>query len=140
MAQTAANPEILQAREIVDASDIEQLADWLDTRFRIPGLGWRFGLDSIIGLVPGIGDAATALLSLYIMGRARQLGASPWLLTRMGWNVAIDALLGAVPIVGDLFDLAHKSNVKNIRLLLRDLDRRGVRTQARTTGTSGWRS
>lgn len=123
----AADPEVLHAREIVDVSDIEQLADWLDTRFRIPGLGWRFGLDSLIGLVPGIGDGVTALLSLYIMGRAHRLGASPWLLTRMGWNVAVDALLGAIPLVGDLFDLAHKANSKNMRLLLRDLDRRGLR-------------
>ena len=126
MARTA-EPEILYAREVIDVSDIERLADWLDTRFRIPGLGWRFGLDSIIGLVPGVGDGVTALLSLYIMGRAHQLGASPWLLARMGGNVVIDAILGAVPIFGDLFDLAHKSNTKNVRLLLRDLERRGLR-------------
>lgn len=123
-----ADSEILYAREVIDVSDVERLADLLDTRFRIPGLGWRFGLDSIVGLIPGVGDGVTALLSLYIMGRAHQLGASPWLLARMGGNVAIDALLGAVPLVGDLFDLAHKSNAKNVRLLLQDLDRRGVRT------------
>lgn len=128
MARTATS-EILQAREIVDVSDLERLADWLDTRFRIPGVGWRFGLDSIIGLVPGVGDGVTALLSLYIIGRAHQLGGSPWLLARMGWNVAVDTLLGAIPIVGDLFDLAHKANAKNLRLLLRDLERRGVRPE-----------
>lgn len=120
------SPEVLYARERVEISDVERLAEWLDTRFRIPGLGWRFGLDSVIGLVPGIGDGVTALLSLYIIGRAHQLGCSRWLLARMGWNVAVDTLLGAIPIVGDLFDLAHKANAKNVRLLLRDLERRGV--------------
>lgn len=123
----AADPEILHAREVVDVSDIEQLADWLDTRFRIPGLGWRFGLDSIIGLIPGVGDGLTALLSLYIIGRARELGASPWLMARMGWNVLVDAVLGAIPLVGDLFDLAHKANAKNVRLLMADIERRGLR-------------
>jgi hypothetical protein len=122
------HPEILRAQEVVDASDIEKLANWLDTRFRIPGLGWRFGFDSIIGLVPGIGDGLTALLSCYIIARAHQLGASPWLMARMGWNVLFDSLLGAIPILGDLFDLANKSNTRNIRLLLRDLERRGLRT------------
>jgi len=117
----------VRAREIVDVSDIEQLANWLDTRFRIPGLGWRFGLDSVVGLVPGVGDGLTALLSLYIIGRAHQLGASKWLLARMGWNVLVDSALGAIPLVGDLFDLANKSNTRNIRLLLRDLERRGLR-------------
>lgn len=120
-------PVVLQAREVVDASDIEKLADWLDTRFRIPGLGWRFGFDSIIGLIPGVGDGVAALLSFYIIGRAHQLGASPWLMARMGWNVLVDSVLGAIPLVGDLFDLANKSNTRNIRLLLRDLERRGLR-------------
>lgn len=120
-------PQVLEAQKLIDVSDIEKLADWLDTRFRIPGLGWRFGFDSIIGLVPGVGDTATALLSCYIIARAHQLGASKWLMARMGWNVLVDSLLGAVPLVGDLFDLANKSNTRNIRLLLRDLERRGLR-------------
>lgn len=119
--------EILVASEVVDVSDIEKLADWLDTRFRIPGLGWRFGLDSVIGLVPGIGDGVTMLMSVYIIGRAHQLGAPKLTLARMGWNVLVDSVLGAIPIVGDLFDLANKSNTRNIRILLRDLERRGLR-------------
>lgn len=120
-------PQILHAREVFDTADIERLADWLDTRWRIPGLGWRFGLDSIIGLVPGVGDTITGALSLYIIARAHQLGASNGLMARMGWNVLVDSVLGAVPLVGDLFDLANKSNTRNIRLLLRDLERRGLR-------------
>jgi hypothetical protein len=120
-------PQILQAREVVDTADIEKLADMLDTRWRIPGLGWRFGLDTVIGLVPGVGDTITGALGLYIIARSHQLGASKLLMARMGWNVLVDSVLGAVPLVGDLFDLANKSNTRNIRLLLRDLERRGLR-------------
>lgn len=120
-------PEILEARQVVDIDDIERLANWLDTRWRIPGLGLRFGLDSVIGLVPGVGDTLTGALGLYIVARAHQCGASKLLLARMGWNVLVDSVLGAIPLVGDLFDVAHKSNAKNVRLLLRDLERRGLR-------------
>lgn len=105
-----------------DTADIEKLAEWLDTKFAIPGLGWRFGLDSIIGLVPGVGDVITGGLSVYIMTRAHQLGASRLVLTRMGWNVLVDTVLGAIPLVGDLFDLANKSNARNVRILLRHLE------------------
>ena len=124
------SPQILEAREVVDTADIERLADLLDSRWRIPGLGWRFGLDSLIGLVPGVGDTITGALGLYIIARAHQLGASKGLMARMGWNALVDSVLGAIPLVGDLVDLANKSNRRNIRLLLRDLERRGVRAAA----------
>ena len=117
--------EPLQAREIADVSDIRKLADWLDTRFVIPGTNLRFGLDSVIGLVPGVGDGVTALMSLYIMHRARELGAPPLLLARMGGNVVLDTLLGAVPLLGDVFDFAFRSNTRNVRLLLRHLEEQG---------------
>ncbi|HYD73521.1 MAG TPA: DUF4112 domain-containing protein [Candidatus Binatia bacterium] len=120
-------PQILHAREVADTADIEKLADLLDTRWRIPGLGWRFGLDTVVGLVPGVGDTISGALGLYIIARSHQLGASKLLMARMGWNVLVDSLLGAIPLVGDLFDLANKSNTRNIRLLLRDLERRGIR-------------
>jgi hypothetical protein len=128
MADTASpEPHVLRARKAADTADIETLAAWLDSRWRIPGLGWRFGLDSVVGLIPGVGDTITGALGLYIIARAHQLGASPWLLARMGWNVLFDTALGAIPLAGDLFDLANKSNTRNIRLLLHDLGRRGVR-------------
>ena len=119
--------QVLQAREVVDTADIERLADLLDTRWRIPGLGWRFGLDTVVGLVPGVGDTITGALGLYIIARSHQLGAPKLLMARMGWNVLVDSVLGAIPLVGDLFDLANKSNTRNIRLLLGDLERRGLR-------------
>jgi hypothetical protein len=112
----------LKSREIADTSDIRQLAEWLDTRFEIPGTKIRFGFDSIIGLIPGIGDLATTVLGAYIVIRARELGAPPLLQARMVLNLAIDALVGAIPLFGDIFDLAFKSHVRNVRMLLRHLD------------------
>ncbi len=102
---------------------LRALARLLDARFGIPGTPLRFGLDSLLGLVPGIGDAATALVSLYIMAEAHRLGARPTTLARMGWNVALDFGLGAVPVLGDIFDVFWKSNMKNIALLEADLAR-----------------
>jgi hypothetical protein len=114
---------VLEDREIADTSDIEALASWLDSRWVLPGTNWRFGLDSVIGLVPGIGDAITGLMGAYIIARAHQLGAPPLLLVRMGANLAVDSVFGALPLVGDVFDFAFKSNRKNVRLLLRHLEK-----------------
>ena len=81
--------------------ELEALADWLDTVFHIPGIGLRFGLDAILGLIPGIGDAFTSLASLYILHAATRYGVPRVTILRMGLNVAIDFLMGAVPVVGD---------------------------------------
>lgn len=116
------SPRAWRARE--DTADLQRLADWLDTRFAIPGTNWRFGLDSIIGLVPGIGDLATTALGAYIIVRARELGAARHVQVRMAANLAVDALVGAIPLVGDIFDFAYRSNVKNVRLLLNHLEQR----------------
>lgn len=114
-------------RNPADASDIERLADWLDTKFVVPGTNWRFGIDAIIGLVPGIGDLATTALGAYIIYRARELGAPSWLVARMTANLAIDGVIGAIPLVGDIFDVAFRANVKNVRMLRRHLDQRAMR-------------
>src|SRR3954468_14187572 len=82
---------------------IDALATLLDTAFVVPGTNIRFGLDALIGLVPGIGDAITTLMSLYIVREARALGAPRWLIARMLANVALDGVVGVVPLVGDLF-------------------------------------
>jgi hypothetical protein len=89
----------------------------LDQAFRVPGTRFRFGLDAIIGLVPGAGDIVGALLGLYGVWAARQLGAPASLLMRMLGNIAVDAVAGAVPIVGDLFDFAYKPHVRNLVLI-----------------------
>ena len=102
---------------------IDALANLLDTAILIPGTSIRFGLDAVIGLVPGIGDAITTLLSLYIVNEARALGAPPLLIARMLANVALDGIVGAVPLVGDAFDVAWRANRRNMQLLRDHLDR-----------------
>ena len=103
---------------------LERLAFWLDERFRIPGTNWRIGLDGLLGLVPGIGDSATALLSLYLVLEAKRLGVPNGVILRMLANVGLDAAVGSVPLLGDLFDVAFKANRRNMRLLRRHLGRR----------------
>lgn len=102
---------------------IDALARLFDTAFVVPGTTIRFGLDALIGLVPGIGDAVTTLMSLYIVNEARALGAPRRLIARMLANVALDGVVGAVPLVGDLFDVAWRANRRNVALLRDHLDR-----------------
>ena len=96
---------------------LDALATLLDTAFILPGTNVRFGFDALIGLVPGIGDAITTALSLYIVHEARQLGAPRHVIVRMLANVMIDGFVGAVPLVGDAFDVLWRANRRNMRLL-----------------------
>jgi hypothetical protein len=98
---------------------LELVSLLMDGVFRIPGLGIRFGLDPIIGLIPGLGDAIGCFISLYIVAAARRYGVSRATLARMGANIVIDYLVGVVPVVGDVFDVFWKSNQKNVALLRR---------------------
>lgn len=93
----------------------------LDTAVRVPGTSIRFGLDPILGLVPGLGDVAGAALSGYLVLLAARAGASTSTIVRMVINVAIDTVGGTVPVLGDLFDVAWKSNSRNLVLLERTL-------------------
>lgn len=93
------------------------LGAFLDSAIEVPGLKFRFGLDPLIGLLPGIGDAATTAIALYIIYEARKLGASNRQIAAMFGNVAIDLLVGSVPVLGDLFDAGFKANVRNLRML-----------------------
>jgi hypothetical protein len=106
---------------------IDALSRLLDTAFVIPGTNIRFGFDALIGLVPGIGDAITSLLSLYIISEARALGAPRLLVARMLANVALETVVGVIPIVGDAFDVAWRSNRRNLALLRRHLERSEAR-------------
>lgn len=108
---------------------VEMLEKVLERSFTIPGTRIPVGLDSVIGLVPGVGDLATAAMGAYIVWEARNLGLSKWQLWRMGGNIAVDTAIGAVPFVGDAFDLAFRSNTKNLRILRRHLDRRYPQTR-----------
>ena len=104
--------------ELIDPriADVEAVARWLDYAFVLPG-GFRFGLAGIIGLIPGIGDLIDALISLYIINRALQLGIPRVGVARMMLNVAIEGIAGAVPFIGDVFDIAFKANRRNYLLL-----------------------
>ncbi|MEA2987095.1 MAG: hypothetical protein QOD94_3349 [Alphaproteobacteria bacterium] len=101
---------------------IESLASLLDTAFIIPGTNLRFGFDALVGLVPGIGDALTTALSLWLVKEAHALGAPAHLIARMLGNIAIDGVVGAVPLLGDAFDLVWKSNRRNLYLLRRHIE------------------
>ena len=102
---------------------LERLAKLLDSEFRVPGTQFRFGVDGLVGLVPGIGDAAGLAISSYIVLEAWRLGAPPPILVRMIANLALDSAVGSVPIAGDLFDMAWKANKRNMDLLLRQVRR-----------------
>jgi hypothetical protein len=104
-------------------SNAARLANLLDTRFTIPGTRIRFGLDPLLGLVPGFGDTISLILSLVIVAEARDRGVGMAVIARMIFNCALDWLVGLVPVVGDVFDLFYKANVRNLRLLERELRR-----------------
>lgn len=103
---------------------LERLAWWLDDRFRIPGTNITFGLDSLIGLVPGIGDAAMAVGAGYLVLQAKELGLPRRVLVRMTLNVLVDMAIGSIPLLGDIFDVGFKANRRNMILLKRHLDTR----------------
>jgi Domain of unknown function (DUF4112) len=113
---------------------LEQLARWMDTVFHVPGIGIRFGLDALLGLIPGLGDTMTSLVSLYILNAGRRYGVSRLTLTRMAANIALDYVLGAVPLLGDLFDVYWKSNQRNVALLRRHLETTPAEQQRARTG------
>lgn len=100
---------------------LDRLADLLDSRFRVPVVGWRFGLDSLLGLIPGVGDVAALGPAAYLIYQAHRLGADKGTIGRMTANAGIDFVIGGVPLVGDAFDVVFKANRRNIELLKRDL-------------------
>ena len=102
---------------------IEAMEAMLEGLFVIPGTKRRVGMDSLIGLVPVVGDIATAAMGAWIVWEARNLGLSKWQLTRMAANVGVDTLVGAIPFAGDIFDFLYKSNTKNLRIIRKHLDR-----------------
>lgn len=104
---------------------VHRLARLMDSSVRLPG-GFRVGVDGLIGLVPGVGDLATAGASFYIVAQAARAGVPRSTLARMVLNVALDAGIGAIPIFGDLFDFAFKANLRNARLMDAYLDRKAT--------------
>lgn len=124
-----------RAKEDIERS-LDQLSRYMDGLFRIPGTGWRIGLDALIGLVPGVGDIATTAVSFYILAAGVRYRVPKVTLLRMALNIAVDYVLGAVPVVGDLFDVAWKSNKMNVELLRERATVRGP--EAREGRLSDW--
>lgn len=107
-----------QKREIEKKLEqVDQLAGLLDDFLRIPGVGWRIGLESLIGIIPYAGDVAGGLLSLVVLLRAFQFRLPKIVMVRMIANTILDFTVGAIPIIGDLFDFAFKANRRNARML-----------------------
>ena len=98
---------------------MNKLAWLLDNSIRIPIINYRIGLDAIIGLIPGVGDAAGLLVSSIIVIQAIRLGAPRSIIMRMLFNVAIEATIGMIPVIGDLFDATFKANARNVAMLNR---------------------
>jgi hypothetical protein len=96
---------------------ITLVAKLMDSAFMIPGLNRRVGLDAVLGLVPGVGDALSAALASYIIWEARQLGLPRWKIARMIGNVAVDTAIGVIPFAGDVFDVFFKANERNLRIV-----------------------
>lgn len=107
---------------------VEAMEALLERLFVVPGINRRIGLDSIIGLIPVVGDIATAAMGAYIVWEARNLGLPRWKLARMAANVGFDTALGAIPLIGDAFDFFWRSNSRNLRILRKHLDRHHPKT------------
>ncbi|ELY76733.1 DUF4112 domain-containing protein [Natrinema pallidum] len=108
----------------VDEAAIKRMrvvAHTLDEGFRVPGTDSRIGIDPIVGILPGAGDAAAAAVSLYLAAESARLGVSQSTLLRMLVNIGIDTVIGSVPVLGVAFDAVWKANKRNLKLALRDL-------------------
>lgn len=121
-----------QDREAMEK--IVKLARLLDDAFRIPGTNFRVGIDGILGLIPGIGDASSAVLAAVMIVSARRLGASRWTIARMVANTTLDVTVGAIPLIGDAWDFFFKSNRRNLRLLERELAKKAARESHGSAG------
>jgi Domain of unknown function (DUF4112) len=125
--QSPAEPEIIRPRtqrgsSLLHDENLEILAHILDDFIRIPGTSIRFGLDGIIGLVPGIGDVIGGIASCIIILAAWMRGVPYVTVVRMMANVGIDVVVGAIPLVGDAFDIAWRANRRNYNLLVGSLE------------------
>src|SRR5580692_6673588 len=107
-------------RRLISNEHLDTVAAVLDDMWRIPGTKIRFGLDALVGWIPGIGDAMAGIASCLIVVAAWRRGAPAITLARMVANILLEATVGAVPVVGDVFHIAWKANRRNYRLLVRE--------------------
>ena len=103
--------------EVEIEEGLENLSRYLDGLFRIPGTGWRFGLDALIGLIPNVGDTLTSVASFYILVAGVRYGVPKITLLRMAFNIGLDYLVGTIPFIGDAFDFVWKANKQNMDLI-----------------------
>ncbi|MFB2838200.1 DUF4112 domain-containing protein [Floridanema evergladense] len=108
-------------KRIATLNRIRKFTYLMDSAFRVPLIGFRFGLDPIIGLIPGAGDLVSTVFSAYLIYLAARFQLPPQILREMIFNVALEAAVGTVPLVGDLFDAYYKSNIRNLALLEKHL-------------------
>jgi hypothetical protein len=108
-------------KRLATLNRIRRLSRLMDTSLRVPGTGFRIGLDPIIGLIPGAGDLISTAFSAYIIFLATRFGIPRQDLTEMIFNVALESVVGTVPLVGDLFDAYYKSNIRNLAILEKHL-------------------
>jgi hypothetical protein len=108
---------------------IEAMERLLERAFALPGTNFRVGLDSVVGLVPVVGDLIAAAMGAWLIWEAKNLGMSKFHLARMTGNIAFDTLVGAVPLLGDAFDLLFRSNTRNLRIVRRWLDKHHPETR-----------
>ncbi|MUG99955.1 DUF4112 domain-containing protein [Scytonema sp. UIC 10036] len=109
------------AKRIATLNRIRKLSRLMDTSLRIPGTGFRIGIDPIIGLIPGAGDLISTGFSAYIIFLAARFNLPPQDLAQMIFNITLEGVVGTVPLVGDLFDAFYKSNIRNLAILERHL-------------------
>lgn len=96
---------------------LDNLAEWMDSRFKIPGTSIRFGFDSIIGIIPGLGDTVTLASTIYLIGIASSYNVPWYVQAQMIWNAFVDWIIGIIPLLGDIFDVGWKANLKNVALI-----------------------
>lgn len=106
-----------ERKQIEIEESLDTLSHYLDGLFKIPGTGWRFGLDSLIGLIPNVGDISTSLVSFYILIAGVRYGVPKITLIRMAFNIGLDYVVGAIPFIGDAFDFFWKANKQNMELI-----------------------
>ena len=122
----AAAPGRAGREEEAARARLEAIARLLDSKWRIPGTGIRFGADAVLNLLPGVGLLASKGVSAYLIWEARRLGVPAGTLLRMVGNVGLDALISAVPVAGWVGDVFYRANLRNMRLLREHLDRKGA--------------
>lgn len=121
---TIASPGLTEDKIAIERelARLDHLAGILDSSFRLPGTSIRFGLDSIVGLVPGIGDTLVAAPSIWMIWRGHVMGVGKLPLARMAANVGVDYVVGAIPLLGDVFDVGFKANLRNMAILRKAME------------------